>query len=254
MTVTQVQPSQNQDVKNPLPRHIAIIMDGNGRWANEKKLPRHEGHRHGVERVREIIKASSELGIQYLTLYAFSTENWSRSKDEVNFLMKLLGFYLDGELKEMLRTNIRFNIIGRIVELPSEVQKKIRRNMEDTKHNTGLTLTLALSYSGRAELVDAIRQLAERVRKGQLDPKDIDESLIQESLYTKGIPDPDLLIRTSGEQRISNFMLWQLSYTELYTTDKNWPDFGRDDLSHAIDVYRSRERRFGRTNNLIVKQ
>ncbi|PIQ87570.1 MAG: isoprenyl transferase [Candidatus Omnitrophica bacterium CG11_big_fil_rev_8_21_14_0_20_45_26] len=236
-----------------LPRHIAIIMDGNGRWANERHLPRHEGHRHGVESVREIIRASSELNIQYLTLYAFSKENWSRSKDEVNFLMKMLGQYLDTELKEMQKSNIRFRMIGRLEELPVDVQKKIKRNIEQTKTNTGLTLTLALSYSGRAELVDAFRKIALEIQMGAITPGEINEKMIQDALYTHQMPDPDLLIRTSGEQRISNFMLWQISYAELYITKKNWPDFHRDDLIEAISNFQHRDRRFGRANDLIAK-
>ena len=239
--------------ENELPKHIAIIMDGNGRWANERNLPRYEGHRHGVERVREIIRAASELGIQYLTLYAFSKENWSRPKDEVNFLMKLLGAYLDSELKEIQKSNIRFRMIGKLQELPVEIQKRIKRNIETSEANTGLTLSLALSYSSRAEILDMVRKLAEESKAGRLSPQEIDEKLISDSLYTRGIPDPDLLIRTSGELRISNFLLWQISYTELYITDKNWPDFRKDDLLQAIDAYKLRDRRFGSATDLITK-
>ncbi len=235
-----------------IPRHIAIIMDGNGRWANERNLPRTEGHRHGVERIRETIKTCREIGIQYLTLYAFSKENWARPREEVGFLMKLLSRYLDSELKELQKSNIRFHLIGQINELPVEVQKKLKRNMEHTKDNTGLTLTLALSYSSRAEIVDGAKEVARQVKAGRIEVEEIDEKLFSQALYTKGLPDPDLLIRTSGEMRVSNFLLWQISYTELYVTEKYWPDFKRDDLIGAIDVYKSRERRFGRASDLVA--
>ncbi len=237
-----------------LPKHIAIIMDGNGRWANERHLPRYEGHRNGVERVREVIEACEDLGVKYLTLYAFSKENWSRPKDEVNFLMKLLCHYLDGELKELQKQNIRFRMIGRLNDLPVDVQKRIKRNTEATKDNTGLTFSLALSYSGRAEIVDAIKNITEEVRSGKLNVPEIDEKLVSDFLYTKGIPDPDLLIRTSGELRLSNFMLWQISYAELYITEKYWPDFKKDDLLKAIEAYKTRERRFGNANDPLVSK
>lgn len=233
-----------------MPRHIAIIMDGNGRWANTRNLPRVEGHRHGAERIREILKACRELQIPNLTLYAFSKENWSRAKDEVNFLMNLLGHYLDFELKELQKNNVRFRMIGRLSELPVDIQQKIRRNIEQTKQNTEVTLTLALSYSSRAEIVDAARDLAAQVKSGDLAINDIDERTFAKALYTKDLPDPDLLIRTSGEMRISNFLLWQLSYTELYVTEKYWPDFHREDLIEAIEAYKLRDRRFGRASDV----
>lgn len=236
-----------------IPTHIAIIMDGNGRWANERNLPRYEGHRHGVERVRDMIKACTELGIKYLTLYAFSKENWSRPKDEVNFLMKLLGHYLDSELRELQKNNVRFRMMGRFQELPVEIQKRIRRNIDATKDNKGLTLSLALSYSGRTEILDAVRAISTQVKEGVITPEEINEKLISDSLYTKGIPDPDLLIRTSGELRVSNFMLWQISYTELYITEKFWPDFGKEDLLQAIEAYKMRERRFGNASDMMLK-
>ncbi len=236
-----------------VPAHIAIIMDGNGRWANERNLPRYEGHRNGVERVREAIKTCTEIGVKYLTLYAFSKENWSRPGEEVNFLMKLLASYLDNELKEIQKSNVRFRMIGRLSDLPVDIQKKIRRNIESTKDNTGLTLALALSYSGRAEIIDAIRSIAADLKSGKLQSDEINEKLISDFLYTKGLPDPDLLIRTSGELRLSNFMLWQVSYTELYITEKYWPDFRREDLLQAIETYKTRNRRFGKVNKFTNK-
>ena len=242
----------NPSSSSQIPKHIAIIMDGNGRWANERHLPRHEGHRHGVERLREIIESSSEIGIKYLTLYAFSKENWSRPKDEVNFLMKLLSSYLDAELRELQKQNIRFRMIGRLSDLPFDVQKRIKRNIDATKDNTGLTLSLALSYSGRGEIIDAVKAIAEEVSSGKITPSEIDEKLFSNFLYTKGMPDPDLLIRTSGELRVSNFMLWQISYAEIYITEKYWPDFGKEDLLQAIETYKTRERRFGNANDLIA--
>lgn len=239
-------PKLNSSVK--VPQHVAIIMDGNGRWAKSRRLPRIEGHRAGVESIRDTLRACNELHIPYLTLYAFSNENWQRPKDEVSFLMTLLSQYLDQELKDLNKNNIRFQVIGRIDMLPSEIQKKIERNIKETAGNTALVLTLALSYSGRLELVDAVKQIAQKVKEGKLDPKDITESVIEKNLYTVGLPDPDFLIRTSGEMRISNFLLWQMSYTEIYVTDVLWPDFRKQHFMEAIDDYQKRERRFGRTN------
>lgn len=230
-----------------LPRHIAIIMDGNGRWAVEKKLPRVQGHQAGVDSIRDIVRACGEIGIQYLTLYAFSTENWARPKEEVSFLMGLLSSYLDKEFEEIKKNNIRFMPIGRIGDLPAEIQNKINRNVEATRQNTGLRLMLALSYSSRLEIVDAVKKIAAKAKSGDLAVEDISSETISEHLYTAGVPDPDLLIRTSGEMRISNFLLWQLSYTEIYVTEKLWPDFRRPDLAEAIKAYQKRERRFGRT-------
>lgn len=235
------------------PRHIAIIMDGNGRWANARGLPRQEGHRHGVERIREITRVCAELGIHYLTLYAFSKENWSRPKDEVNFLMKLLSHFLDAEIKEMSKMNVRFRMIGRLNELPVDVQKKLRRNVDNTKNNTGITLTLALSYSARAEILDAVKAISQEVKASKLSLDEIDERLVSDFLYTKGMPDPDLLIRTSGELRVSNFLLWQISYAEIYITEKFWPDFGKDELIRALEAYKLRERRFGHSRDLVSK-
>jgi undecaprenyl diphosphate synthase len=236
-----------------LPKHIAIIMDGNGRWALEKNLPRVQGHQAGVDSIRDIVRACGEIGIRYLTLYAFSTENWARPKDEVSFLMGLLSAYLDRELEEIKKNNIRFTPIGRIADLPAEIQKKIARNVEETRENTGMRLMLALSYSSRLELVDAVKAIAGKVRSGELALDQITPETLSDHLYTAGVPDPDLLIRTSGEMRISNFLLWQLSYTEIYVTEKLWPDFRRPDLMVAIKAYQGRERRFGRTDTRSKK-
>lgn len=230
-----------------LPCHIAIIMDGNGRWALQRGLPRISGHQAGVESIRDIIRSSAGLGIQYLTLYAFSTENWARPKSEVSFLMGLLGAYLDSEIDELNKNNIRFNTIGRIMDLPDSIQEKIKNAAAKTAANTGMTLTLALSYSSRIEITDAVKSIVRKIQAGELDLSRLTPELISEHLYTAQLPDPDLLIRTSGELRLSNFLLWQLSYAELYVTEKLWPDFRRDDLLQAIDDYQKRERRFGKT-------
>ncbi len=234
--------------KEGLPAHIAIIMDGNGRWAESKSLKRIQGHQAGVESIREVVTASCDLGIQYLTLYAFSTENWQRPKLEIDVLMHLLSDYLDKELKTLTKNNVRFQVIGRIHTLPKEIQKKIAFNVKETENNTGLTLTLALSYSSRCEIVDAMKDLALKVKDGILSPEDINEEVIQQHLYTKDMPDPDFLIRTSGEMRVSNFLLWQLSYTEIFVTDVFWPDFRKQNFLNAIQSFQKRERRFGRTN------
>ena len=231
-----------------LPRHVAVIMDGNGRWATERHLPRIEGHRSGVDSIRDTLKAAIELKIPYLTLYAFSFENWQRPKDEVGFLMNLLSEYLDREFAELVKNNIRLRVIGRIDMLPGEIQKKIERCVRETAHFEALTLTLALSYSGRSEIVDAVKEIAKEVREGSLRSEDITEDTVGQHLYTAGLPDPDLLIRTSGEMRISNFLLWQLSYTEIYVTDVLWPDFRKAHFIKAVEEYQKRERRFGRTN------
>jgi len=230
-----------------LPQHIAIIMDGNGRWAKKQGLARIQGHQQGVESVREIVRAAGEIGIKYMTLYAFSTENWARPKEEIDFLMGLLSRYLERELNELTQRNVRLSIIGRIQDLPKEIQKKLRKTIEETKDNKGLSLTLALSYSSRVEIADACREIAEKVKRGELETDAICPETIDAHLYTKGTPDPDLLIRTSGEMRLSNFLMWQLSYTEVYVTDVLWPDFRKEELAKAIAVYAKRERRFGRT-------
>ena len=230
------------------PQHVAIIMDGNGRWAKEKGFLRVRGHQKGVDTIREIVRAARERNIQYLTLYAFSKENWARPKRETDFLMNLLADYLDSELEEMQSNGIRFNAIGRIGELPKEIQDKIHRNMERTSQNKSLLLSLALSYSSRVEITDAARRLCEQVKEGRLQPEAVSEGLLEAQLYTAGIPDPDLLIRTSGELRVSNFLLWQISYTEIYVSEKFWPDFGKEDFFEAIREYQKRDRRFGRSD------
>lgn len=232
---------------NNIPRHIAIIMDGNGRWAERQGLPRVKGHQEGLERVEEIIRCAPKYGIEYLTLYAFSKENWQRPPAEVNFLMELLANYLDKKLAELLQNNVRFNVIGRIDDLPAPIQKKIYKGMEDGAANTGTTVTFAFSYSSRLEITDACQKIAEKVLRGDLKLADIDEQCVQSYLYTHNLPDPDLLVRTSGEMRISNFLLWQLSYSEIYITEKFWPEFTEEEFVKAIRDYQKRDRRFGKT-------
>ena len=241
------------DIDN-LPRHIAIIMDGNGRWAEKRSLNRIAGHRMGIKRAKEIIRACSEIGIQVLTLYAFSTENWSRPQKEIRTLMALLKRFLSAEGKELIRNNVRLNTIGTIEDLPNDVQDILREVMENSQANTGLVLNAALSYSGRNEIIQAIKMISQEVAKGSIHAAQIDEKLFSDHLYTAGLPDPDLLIRTSGEYRISNFLLWQTAYTELYITNTLWPDFTKKDLLRALADYEKRERRFGLTRQQIQKQ
>jgi undecaprenyl diphosphate synthase len=227
------------------PAHVAIIMDGNGRWAKSRGLPRIAGHRRGAESVRRAITASVELGVSYLTLFGFSSENWKRPTDEVNDLMGLLRHYLRGEIAELHKQGVRMKVIGDRARLAPDIVTLIDNAETLTRDNKRLTLIVALSYGGRDDIVQAARKLAEDVAAGRIQAKDIDETRLSSSLFTAGIPDPDLLIRTSGEQRISNFLLWQLAYTELVFTETLWPDFGRDDLEKAISDYHGRERRFG---------
>jgi undecaprenyl diphosphate synthase len=231
-----------------LPRHVAIIMDGNGRWARQRGLPRIEGHRAGAESVREIVRVSGQLGIKYLTLYAFSSENWSRPKIEVAALMRLLQFYLQKELAELDKNNVRLAAIGRLHELPTSARQQLDKAIAALRNNTGLTLVLALSYGGRAEIVDAVRGIAREIKTGQIDVADVDEKRISDHLYTAAIPDPDLLIRTSGELRVSNFLLWQISYSEIYVTETQWPDFRKAEFMKAMEDYGKRQRRFGRVH------
>jgi len=237
-----------------LPRHVAIIMDGNGRWARGKGLRRIRGHREGARSVREVVRAGREIGIQFLTLYAFSEENWQRPKTEVNALMHLLGQYLEDEKQEMIEKDIRFNVIGNVEKLPKGIRSKIGDVEDITRKNRHMVLNLALSYGGRSEIVRAARSLARKCMEGGLDPDDINEVIFGEQLYTAGQPDPDLLIRTSGEQRISNFLLWQISYTELVMTPVLWPDFRREQFMDAITEYQRRQRRFGRTDEQVHRQ
>ena len=240
-TVPQLTPQ----AKANLPAHIAIIMDGNGRWAKARHLPRVEGHRHGVESVRATVRACGEVGIKYLTLYAFSVENWNRPKDEVDTLMKYLARFLKHEIGELNRNNVRLEAIGQIYRLPEFVQEQLAKTQAALAGNNGLTLILALSYGGRTEIVEAVRSIADKVRAGALEPAEINEQAIAQHLYTRHLPDPDLLIRTSGEMRVSNFLLWQISYAELVVTPTLWPDFRKPQLFEALEEYTRRHRRFG---------
>jgi undecaprenyl diphosphate synthase len=228
-----------------LPRHIAIIMDGNGRWAQQRGLPRIEGHQRGVQSVRATVEECCRLGIEQLTLYCLSIENWKRPQQELDFLMALLRKYLVDERAEIMEQNIRFTTIGRRSDLPAPVLRDMDENIRLSRDNTGMVLCLAINYGSRAEMVDAIRQIAEQVGKGSLDPDNIDEVTVSDALYTAGMADPDLLIRTAGEMRVSNFLLWQISYAELWVTEKCWPDFDRTCLHAALRDFANRERRFG---------
>ncbi len=234
-----------------IPRHVAIIMDGNGRWAKQRSKPRLYGHKVGVDSVQTIVESASELGVEVLTLYAFSTENWKRPADEVGGLMGLLKTYLQRELSRMLKNRIRLTCIGDIEKLPKDVRDVLQKTITDTAENDKLTLNLALSYGGRAELIRAIRTIATEVSAGDINTDDIDENLIDNHLYTAGLPEPDLLIRTGGEARLSNFLLWQASYAEIYFTDVMWPEFREQAFADAIAEYQGRERRFGRTSAQI---
>ena len=239
---TAIAPSSRSDA---VPRHIAIIMDGNGRWACGKGFSRLSGHERGAEAVRDCLKGCRELGVEFLTLYAFSTENWKRPRAEIVGLMKLLERFLEKELPELNAQGVRLQAIGRIGDLPASTQKALHRTIEATAHNEHLTLILALSYSSRMEIIDGIQSIVREVQAGRLDPASIDPALFSKHLYTRTYPDPDLLIRTSGEMRLSNFLLWQLSYTEFYITPTFWPDFRKADLFEAVREYGNRHRRFG---------
>jgi undecaprenyl diphosphate synthase len=239
---------------NKLPNHLAIIMDGNGRWAQERMLKRIVGHRKGVETVRLIVEESSRLGIKYLTLFAFSSENWLRPKTEVHSLMVLLKRYLAKEISRMMSGNIRFNVIGDRTELPGDVNRAVESVVEKTAGNDGMVLTLALSYGARREIACAAAQMAADLVEGKIRGEDICEGSFSRYLSTADIPDPDFLIRTSGEMRISNFLLWQIAYTELYFTEVNWPDFGREEFHRALENYQSRERRYGRISDQVRKR
>lgn len=228
-----------------IPGHIAVIMDGNGRWAKQHGLPRVEGHIAGAERVREVLRYAQEFGVEYMTLYAFSTENWKRSKEEVDALMDLLSRFIDSYLDEMKQNGVRLLVTGRIDGLPERAANDLKRAMVETASLTGHTLILALNYGGRSEIADAAKKIAEEVRHGRLDPVKIDEQLFSRYLYLPDVPDPDLMIRTSGEFRLSNFLLWELSYAEFYVTDTYWPDFDREEFRKAIESYSKRDRRFG---------
>ncbi len=241
-------------IRERLPRHIAIIMDGNGRWARQKFLSRIEGHIKGIDAVRAVVTTCRELGIEFLTLYAFSMENWKRPGREVSALMGLLKKYLRGELDEMLENNIRLRAIGDLDSLPRDAHDTLVETMEKTAHCDGMVLTLALSYSGRNEIIRAVRRLIADGDRTKIRPEQISEETLSNYLSTKGIPDPDLLIRTSGEYRISNFLLWQIAYTEIYVTEKLWPDFGKEDIIKALLNYQSRQRRFGLTSEQLAME
>ncbi len=234
--------------KKSIPRHVAIIMDGNGRWAKERRLARTAGHREGFKRVKEAIKTAAELGVEVITFFAFSTENWSRPKQEVNMLMRYLASVLENEVSELHKNNIRLLVIGKDEPLPKFLQAKIQEAQRQTKNNNGLTVVLALNYGSRQEIADAAVKFARAAARGEIKIEDLDTELFNNYLYTAGLPDPDLLIRTSGEMRLSNFLLWQLSYAELYFPKIYWPDFKSGDLKKAVKIYQERERRFGRVN------
>ncbi len=241
----------NIDIER-LPRHIAIIMDGNGRWAKRRNQPRVFGHRQGAKSVRKVVEAAARLGINNLTLYAFSTENWNRPKQEIKTLMKLLVNALKNELGLMMKNNIRLNAIGHTDMMPTNVQQELQEVLDETKENTGLVLTLALSYGARQEILRAVQEISHKVKNNIISVENVDDNIINKHLYTQNLPDVDLLIRTSGEVRISNFLLWQIAYAELYFTDELWPDFNETSLHKAIADYQKRERRFGKTSEQIT--
>ena len=236
-----------------LPRHVAVIMDGNGRWAKQRGLQRTEGHVKGVETVRKITEIASQIGIGYLTLYTFSTENWNRPKEEVDALMNLVVVAIERETPDLIKNNVRLDMIGDIERMPEFARERLTRCINDTAHCTGLTLVLALSYSSKWEILEAVKSISARVKAGELDIDDIDDACFSNSLTTRGMPDPDLLIRTGGDLRISNYLLWQIAYSELYFTPKYWPDFDTDDFCEAILEYQRRERRYGKTSEQIKK-
>ena len=239
-------------ISDRIPKHVAIIMDGNGRWAAQSGNERTFGHEHGVEAVRSVVAGAGEIGIDYLTLYAFSTENWARPKDEVDALMGLLVQSISEETDELQKTNVRLRVIGDIKSLPLNVQEKLTWSIDKLNVCTGLTLVLALSYSSKWEIMEAVKRIAEQVKLGVIEPADIDYDLMNQFLNTSDMPDPELLIRTSGECRISNFLLWQIAYSELYFTPKLWPDYRKEDLFEAIYDFQNRERRFGKTSQQLV--
>src|SRR5947207_8448294 len=243
--MSSTNPTLSPEAKTNLPQHVAVIMDGNGRWAKSRHLPRIEGHRRGADSAREIIRTAGELGIKYLTLYAFSAENWNRPKDEVDALMKYLIHYLKTETPELNKNNVRLEVIGQIYRLPENVQEQLKKSIQILSKNNGLTLVMALSYGSRIEIVEAVRKIAEKAKQGRLDPADINEQVISQHLWTRNVPDPDLLVRTSGEMRVSNFLLWQISYTELVVTQTLWPDFRKAQFFSALEEYTQRHRRFG---------
>lgn len=239
-------------IKDRVPKHVAIIMDGNGRWAAQFGNERTFGHEHGVEAVRSVVEGAGEIGVKYLTLYAFSTENWARPKEEVDALMGLLVHAISEETDELLKSNVRLQVIGDVKSLPLHVQEKLAWSIDKLKSSSGLTLVLALSYSSKWEIVEAVKRIAEQVKLGKLEPSDINYDMMDCFLNTSEMPDPELLIRTSGECRISNFLLWQIAYSELYFTPKLWPDYRKEDLFEAIYDFQNRERRFGKTSQQLI--
>ncbi len=236
---------QNMIDLEKIPSHVAIIMDGNGRWAQNRNLPRMAGHNAGMQTIKEIVKASSALGIKHLTVYAFSTENWKRSVEEVSGIFKLIVIYIEKELKELHENNVKVRVLGDYEKLPQDAVKSLERSLETTKHNTGLQFNIALNYGGRDEILRSVVKLARKVETGELKADEITEEMISDNLYTEGIPDPDLIIRTSGEMRLSNYLLWQCAYSEFVFTDVLWPDFTREDYEKAIEIFQNRKRRFG---------
>jgi len=239
-------------IKDRVPKHVAIIMDGNGRWAAQFGNERTFGHEHGVEAVRSVVEGAGEIGVEFLTLYAFSTENWARPKEEVDALMGLLVHAISEETDELLKSNVRLQVIGDVKSLPDHVQEKLAWSIDKLKASSGLTLVLALSYSSKWEIVEAVKRIAEQVKLGKLEPSEINYDMMDCFLNTSEMPDPELLIRTSGECRISNFLLWQIAYSELYFTPKLWPDFRKEDLFEAIYDFQNRERRFGKTSQQLI--
>ena len=242
---------RNNVLSGHIPEHIAIIMDGNGRWARERSLPRIAGHREGINSVREITRLCGEIEVKHLTLYTFSTENWQRPKTEVSALMTLLLKTINKEIKELHKNNVKFTVIGDLTMLPSSTKKGLQDGIALTQGNGGLNLCLALNYGSRQEMIDAIQSLALKVQSGEMVPEEINEAIFSDALYTKGIPDPDLLIRTSGECRLSNFLLWQSAYTEIFMTETYWPEFREEQLMNAIHDYQLRERRFGKVSEQL---
>lgn len=232
--------------RDRLPRHVAVIMDGNGRWAKSRGMPRILGHRRGVDALKDILRCCNDWGIQALTAYAFSTENWGRPLEEVDFLMTLFERVLRQELREMMEENVRLRFAGNLQMLPATLQQEIERSVEETRSNQGIQFTVATNYGGRQEILQACRAIAHQIQQGLIQPDEIDESLFEQHLYTSGICDPDLLIRTSGEMRLSNFLLWQMAYSEIYVTDTLWPDFDRTEFHRALCAYQQRDRRFGK--------
>lgn len=241
----------DQISQNGLPRHVAIIMDGNGRWAKSRELDRSEGHRYGAESVKKVVRAAGQIGVEYLTLYAFSSENWSRPAKEVEAIMELLVFMVQRETPELMKNNVKLLAIGEIDQFKPEVRKSLQASIDATAENTGLNLVLALSYSSKHEILNAVKSIATKLIDGKIKLEQIDEKLFDQSLFTSKMPDPDLLIRTSGEQRISNFLLWQIAYSEFYFTQTFWPDFDENSFFEAVLEYQNRERRFGMTGEQI---